>query len=120
MKEAQTRVNLGGIAVAPWAAHVNTSLIEPTPAIDILHEPTSFVRWTFLRRGRMITCEITVNGSHSYDVCVITHWNVALSVIEDYGNPASALSRHAEIVSGLHEAGWVRISEMAEGDRPSA
>jgi hypothetical protein len=95
---------------------MNASFIDPTPARDILGEPTTFGRWTFHRRGRMITCEITVSGSHSFDVCVITHWNAALSVIEAYDTPASALSRHEEVVSGLREAGWVRISDTANGD----
>ena len=100
---------------------MNTSIADqPIPSSHIPHEPTSFLRWTFLRRGRMVTCEIMVNDGYTYDVCVITHWNVALSVIEGYENSGDALSRHAEVVSGLRNAGWKRISETAEGDRAVA
>jgi hypothetical protein len=98
---------------------VNTSFIDPTPASDILREPTTFGRWTFHRTGRMITCEINVS-SRSFDVCVITHWDAALSVIEAYDTPASALSRHEEVVSALRNAGWVRISEPGAGPLAAA
>lgn len=107
-----------GIVVAP-SSIVNTSRIDPTPASEILHEPTTFGRWTFHRKGRMITCEITVSH-HSFDVCVITHWNAALSVIEAYDTPASAVGRHEDVVSALRRGGWVRVSETITGDLTAA
>jgi hypothetical protein len=107
-----------GIAVAPSGV-VNTRAIDPTPASEILHAPTTFGRWTLLRKGRMITCEITV-CRHSFDVCVITHWDAALSVIEAYETPASALARHEDIVSALRRAGWMRVSEAVTGDLTAA
>jgi hypothetical protein len=70
-----------------------------------------FGRWTFHRRGRMITCEITVSGADSFEVCLITHWNAAFSVIEVYDTPDSALIRHEELVAALRSAGWVRVSD---------
>jgi hypothetical protein len=99
---------------------VNASIADPTPSIDILQEPASFASWTFLRRGRLLTCEIMTNGSGSCDVCVITHRNVALSVIEAYDTAASALYRHAELVSDLRKVGWVRLSEIRDGDIAAA
>ena len=45
----------------------------------------------------MLTCEISINGSQSYDVCVVPHWDVSSSVVEAYNRPAAALGRHAEI-----------------------
>jgi hypothetical protein len=114
-RQRQIHTKFGGTAVALTAV-VNTSFSDPTPANDILREPTTFGRWTFHRRGRMITCEIDVSSSRSFDVCIITHWNAALSVVEAYDTPASALSRHEEVVSGLRKSGWVRISETAAGD----
>lgn len=68
----------------------------------------------------MLTCEIMTNGSGSYDVCVITHWHLALSVIEAYDTPASALYRHAELVSDLRKVGWVRLSETRDGGTAAA
>ena len=76
------------------------------------------LRWT-LSKGRMFTCEITAS-SHSCDVCVITHWNPALSMIEAYDTPASALTRHEDLVSALRRAGWVRVRESTAGDLTAA
>jgi hypothetical protein len=59
----------------------------------------------------MLTCEICVNGPSSYDVCVIPHWDVSSSVIEEFANSSVALCRHADLVSHFREDGWVRISE---------
>jgi len=59
----------------------------------------------------MVTCEITVSGPHSFEVCVITHWDAALSAIEVYDTPDSAMIRHEQVVSALRNAGWVRLSD---------
>ena len=94
--------------------------VELPGATQILHQPASVLRWTFLGKGRTLTCEIMVNGSHSYDVCVIPHWDVASSIIEPYDSLASALSHHAEFASRLRETGWMRISETPIGERVAA
>ena len=72
-----------------------------------------------MRKGRMLTCEISINGSQSYDVCVVPHWDISSSVVEAYDRPAAALGRHAEIAWYLREAGWVRICD-ATGDKRRA
>ena len=94
---------------------MNTAAADLIQAIDIPSQVAALVRWTFLQRGRMLTCEIMVNSPQSFDVCVITHWNVGLSVIETYESPAEAFCRHAELVSGFRDAGWVRVSETPIG-----
>jgi hypothetical protein len=67
----------------------------------------------------MLTCEILVNGPSSYDVCVIPHWDVGSSVIEEYEGSSVALCRHADLVSHFRETGWVRLSE-SDQDGPAA
>jgi hypothetical protein len=84
---------------------------DTPPSTSNLHEPAELVRWTFLRQGRMLTCEILVNGPSSYDVCVIPHWDAGSSLIEEFEFSPVALWRHADLVSHFRETGWVRISE---------
>jgi hypothetical protein len=67
----------------------------------------------------MLTCEISINGSQSYDVCVVPHWDISSSVVEAYDRPAAALGRHAEIAWYLREAGWARVCD-ATGDNSAA
>jgi hypothetical protein len=83
-------------------------------------ESASFLRWVFVRRGRMVTCEIRVNWGQTYDVCVVPHWDIASSAIEAYERPGDALRRHAEIAWHLHESGWSRLSELSDGHRIAA
>jgi hypothetical protein len=86
---------------------------DPTPKTGPIPEAASCLRWTFVRKGHVLTCEIRAAGAQSYDVCVVPHWDVDSSVIELYDRPTAALRRHAELVWYLREAGWVRISEAA-------
>ena len=74
----------------------------------------SLLRWTFVRDGQALTCEISVNSSKSYDVSVVPHWDVSASAIEPFTGPANALRRHAELAWSLRQAGWRLIREKAE------
>lgn len=73
----------------------------------------SLLRWTFIRKEHVITCEITVNGSQSYDVSVVPHWDVSASAVESYDRPAAALRRHAELAWYFREDGWALLREPA-------
>ena len=67
---------------------------------------TTALRWIFVRNGRALTCEVSVNGSQCYDVSVVPHWDVASTAIEAYPSPSKALRRHAELSSSFRDAGW--------------
>ena len=73
----------------------------------------TMTRWTFIRKEQVLTCEIRVDGSQSYDVCVVPHWNVDASVVERYRRPSAAIGRHAEIAWYLGESGWTRVRETS-------
>ncbi|HKY19948.1 MAG TPA: hypothetical protein VJM31_01905 [Vicinamibacterales bacterium] len=66
----------------------------------------SLLKWNFVRQARVLTCEIRANGSQSYDVCVLPHWDVGSTVIEPYDRLANALGRHAQLASYFREHGW--------------
>jgi hypothetical protein len=68
-------------------------------------------RWRFIRQAQVLTCEIRVDGSQSYDVCVVPHWNVDQSSVEHYRRASAALGRHAELAWYLGETGWKRVRE---------
>jgi hypothetical protein len=72
-------------------------------------EPVGILPWIFLRGTEAVTCEIRVDGSASYDVCLLPHWDLSSAIIEHYDRPASALYRHAEIAQAFREAGWTLI-----------
>lgn len=89
--------------------------LPSSDSIQLNHElqmPSSIVKCTFVRRGRVLSCEIMVNGPRSFDVCVIPHWDVSSSVIEACDAIGDALLRHAELTSEFRDAGWVRVSEI--------
>jgi hypothetical protein len=67
------------------------------------------VRWVFQRENETLTCEIDVTASNRYDVCVVPHWNVGASVIEQFDAPLSALWRHADIARRLRDTGWTVV-----------
>ena len=71
------------------------------------------LRWVFRRDTDAITCELDARGRHSYDVCVVPHWNVSSAVIEHYDTPAAALLRHAEIARRLRDHGWMLADHAA-------
>ena len=78
-------------------------------------EPTSVVRWVFLRGGHALTCTVEMTADRSsYDVCVFPHWNASLGTVERFVGPGRALQRHAEIASRLRESGWVAQYSAAE------
>jgi hypothetical protein len=65
------------------------------------------VRWLFTRNGRALTCQVRTDGrGSSYEVAVVPHWDVDLSVVEQVETPVNALQRHAQIAMMLREAGW--------------
>lgn len=72
------------------------------------------VRWTFLRRGKALTCEVDARSADSYDVCVVPHWDVSSSVIETFTRASAALWRHAEIAGRLREEGWLLARDSDE------
>jgi hypothetical protein len=83
----------------------------PKPAARHPPESVGILRWVFVRGTHALTCEVRVNGQHSHDVCVVPHWDVSSSVVEQYARPASALRRHAEIASHFRHSGWTLIRE---------
>lgn len=94
--------------------------IEATIGGSTFPKATSILRWIFMRKGQLLTCEIRVNGSQSYDVCVVPHWNVDRAIIEPFNRPIAALSRHAELTCCLREAGWIRLSQVPAGSARAA
>jgi len=71
----------------------------------------SLLRWVFIRGTKLLTCEVSVTGAGSYDVCVVPHWNVGDSVIEAHERSATAMRRHAEIAWGFRQAGWTLVRD---------
>ena len=70
-------------------------------------ESFSIVRWVFQRGNHALTCGVDANRSGAgYDICIVPHWDVALTIIEGVDSPLSALRRHAEIACALRDAGW--------------
>jgi hypothetical protein len=68
-------------------------------------EPVRLVRWVFQRGENALTCEVDQSQS-TYDVCVVPHWDVSASVVEETDSPTLALQRHAEIARYLRQTGW--------------
>jgi len=69
-------------------------------------EPTGILRWSFVKLGHVITCEIRTNGLNEHDVCVVPHWNIGASIVERHDRVIGAFERHAEIISSLRQTGW--------------
>jgi hypothetical protein len=75
-------------------------------------ETAPMLRWVFHRGTDTLTCEIDAARRHHFDVCVIPHWDVAASSIEQFDSAASAFERHAEIARRLREAGWTSVDHV--------
>ena len=60
-----------------------------------------------------MTCQLDARGSGSYELCVLPHWDPSSVVIERFDAPLPALLRHAQLASGLREAGWMVIDHVA-------
>ena len=65
------------------------------------------LRCVFHKGPDAVTCAVEVTDTHSYEVCVLPHWNVSESVVEHFEAPAGAVRRHAEIARHLRQSGWV-------------
>ena len=107
---------MNGIWIAEAVA-MNTQTAEDIEQVESAlnrREPISVLRWVFLRKRQMLTCEIRVSGTQSYDVCVVPHWDIGASVIEAYDRPSRALHRHAELAWYLRESGWMRVCEAGD------
>jgi hypothetical protein len=77
------------------------------------------LRWVFHRGTDTLTCEIDAAGRHHFDVCVIPHWDVAASSIEQFDDAVSAFERHAAIARRLREGGWTSVDHVVRvGARP--
>jgi len=81
----------------------------------VIRGPVSLLKWVFYRKEQMLTCEISVNGADSYDVCVVLHWDAGSSVIESFDHAEAAIQRHEELAWYFREAGWARVGETPGG-----
>lgn len=81
------------------------------------HETASapLLRWVFERRGDRLTCELDARSDDAFEVCLVPHWDTARSVVERFNGAGVALHRHAELVSGLRDAGWM-LAEYGSRD----
>ena len=79
-------------------------------------QPEPVLRWVFQRDANEITCELDVRANHTFDVCVVPHWDVSAATIEHFDAPTMAMLRHAEIARRLREGGWV-LTEHVPGAR---
>ena len=64
------------------------------------------IRWQFRFRDRMLTCGVSESGATGFSVVTVPHNNVRRGTVEIYRDLASALQRHAAIVSQLRASGW--------------
>ena len=69
-------------------------------------ESLRMLRWTLSRGGAAITCEIDMTRRRTFEVCVVPHWDVSASVVEEFDGASRAVTRHAEIAGSLRDAGW--------------
>lgn len=67
------------------------------------------LRWVFRRQDRFVTCELDATPRGQYEVCVIPHWNVQASVVEDRPDVMTAVERHAQLARRFREAGWTVV-----------
>lgn len=68
------------------------------------HEPV--LSWVFRRDRQTITCAVDASADGSFELCLIPHWDVSMSVIEPCQSPSKALLRHAEMALQLRDSGW--------------
>jgi hypothetical protein len=70
------------------------------------------LRWVFQRQDRFITCELDAVRDGQYEVCVIPHWDVRASVIEQWPNVLTAVERHARLAREFRDAGWTVLTHV--------
>lgn len=88
--------------------NMTTTKMTKTRRRSSVPEPASVLRWVFHRGGNVLTCGVEAGPDRSsFNVYILLHWNLSVAMVERFTAPASALRRHAEIASGLREAGWV-------------
>ena len=75
-------------------------------------EAPRMLRWTFSRDGASITCQIDMTERRKFEVCVVPHWDVSASVIEEFDAVSRAVTRHAEIARRLRDAGWTGSTRL--------
>jgi hypothetical protein len=68
-------------------------------------ESLPLLHWIFVRGSKAITFDVRPNHG-SYEVCIVPHWDVSQTVVEQYARPADALRRHAEIAGAFRQSGW--------------
>ena len=74
---------------------------------DKQRTPSSMLRWTFHKGGRLVTCGLAAaNAKSAYYVTVIPHWNVKSGIVEEARTAVDAFRRHAEIALRLRAMGW--------------
>lgn len=81
--------------------------------------PETVLCWVFQRDLHALTCEVDARTDHDFDVVIVPHWNVNLSVAEHFASLPDALLRHAEVARRLRERGWA-VAEHAHDHRPLA
>lgn len=64
------------------------------------------IRWQLRFRDRFLTCGVSRTGAAGFSVVTVPHHNVRRGTTEIYRDLASALHRHAAIVSDLRAHGW--------------
>jgi hypothetical protein len=74
---------------------------------------TPLVEWILQREAKSITCQLEARGHHSYDLCILPHWNPSATVIEHFDAPLPAMMRHAQLARDLREAGWMVTDHVA-------
>lgn len=76
------------------------------------HAP--FLRWTFYRDGRFLTCQVTPQtGGRLFTLSVIPHFEGADEQAETFASGISAVQRHAVIAQTLRASGWVMAAYSA-------
>ena len=75
--------------------------------------PYPMLRWVFQRGEWTVTCELDLRGPHTFDVCLVPHWDVSGTVIESFGDAVTAMERHAELARALRHAGWVVVEHAS-------
>ena len=75
------------------------------------HKP--LVEWILQREAKSITCQLEARGHHSYELCILPHWDPSAAVIEHFDASLPAMMRHAQLARDLCEAGWMVIDHVA-------
>ena len=71
------------------------------------------LRWVFQRGDRMLTCELDARSRHTFEVCLVPHWNVSASVVQRFGDAVAAMESHAALARALRHAGWVVVKHAS-------